>query len=175
MTDSLGLIKLLPTVGDSPNFNMDEWFQQLCYGVMVGYVHDDLINEDMVLAALKTPNGINAFSSIPQRLKIEENYIKYFNIQPNLISLIPDDEKTYNICMAAVKLNGDNLQYVPHNIMNDEICTEAIITSENAFKYIPEHLRTENICLAATIEYVTKSLAIPDKFKSVIINKLNNK
>ena len=175
MTESLRIVKLLPTLGTVSNFNIDEWFQQLCYGIMVGYVHDDLINEDMIIAALKTQNGINAFSSIPLKFKTEDYYIKFFNIHPKLISLIPDNEKTYNVCMAAVKLNGENLQYVPHNIMNDELCTEAIITSENAFKYIPEHLRTENICLAATIEYVTKSMAIPDKFKSVIINKLNNK
>jgi hypothetical protein len=67
-----------------------------------------------------------------------------------LLSSIPEEEKTYENCLYAVKhCHGQNLQYVPMQFRTEALCWEAIKRSGQNIDYVPEELRTYELYLEA--------------------------
>jgi len=65
---------------------------------------------------------------------------------------IPENLKTPEWCLMAVKKNGNNLKYVPENLKTEEMCLIAVKANSFNLKYVPENLKTEEakwLCLAA--------------------------
>lgn len=55
---------------------------------------------------------------------------------------------TEEICLEAVKRNGEALQLVPYHLRTEQICLEAVKQNEWSIRYVPERLVTEEMCLA---------------------------
>ena len=56
---------------------------------------------------------------------------------------IPSEELTTEICMGAVKMDGENLMYVPIKYRTFEICMEAVRQSGWAWGYLPKEYQNE--------------------------------
>ena len=75
---------------------------------------------------------------------------------------------SYEICLEAVKQNGDALRYVPEELKTSEICLAAVEQDGWALLYVPEDLKTSEICLTAVkqdgmaLEHVPKDLKTPE-------------
>jgi hypothetical protein len=69
-------------------------------------------------------------------------------------------EQTEDICLAAVKQNGDSLRYVREQ--TEDICLAAVKQNGYSLRYVRE--QTEDICLAAvkqngdSLQYVRESM-----------------
>ncbi|GHV85216.1 hypothetical protein AGMMS50230_08240 [Spirochaetia bacterium] len=82
---------------------------------------------------------------------------KYFLLQRAVLSdwrklkSVPEELKTAELCLDAVDLNGDALQYVPEELKTAELCLDAVrgSGSGNALRYVPEELKTAELCLVA--------------------------
>ncbi len=61
---------------------------------------------------------------------------------------VPEHLKTERICLEAVKQNGYALQFVPEHLITEQVCLEAVKQNEWSIRYVPEHLVTEEMCLA---------------------------
>lgn len=51
---------------------------------------------------------------------------------------VPDEEKTYDICSAAVKQNGMALQFVPEDMRDTGICYGAVYNDSDALQFVPK-------------------------------------
>jgi hypothetical protein len=77
---------------------------------------------------------------------------------------VPDEIKTPELCIAAVKQNGFALEFVPKDLMTTEVCLAAVYRYGCALEYVPESLKSAEMCLAAirqnalALEYVPENL-----------------
>ncbi len=74
------------------------------------------------------------------------DYITLLNETPEGLHLIPRDQKTYDVCLYAVRKCGFNLYEVPSRHRTYEVCLEAIKNSDGI---VPEEHRTYELCLIA--------------------------
>ena len=98
----------------------------------------------------KNLNLKNRFKGIYEKfaesvLKKEENLS---NERINLESL-DIEERTYEMCLDAVKQNSDSLYHVPPKFRTPELYLAAVEQNGEALKDVPLGLRTEDLCLAA--------------------------
>ena len=77
---------------------------------------------------------------------------------------VPEDKKTYEVILAAVKNDGTALQYVPSFKKSYEIINKAVESNGLALKYVPKKMQNIYICMTAiendgrALEYVAKRL-----------------
>lgn len=92
--------------------------------------------------------------------------MEYVLLDENPLNLRKFAEKSYALCLYAVKLNGLALQFVPEYFQSDEICIEALRENPRAFKYCK--CRSENVLRYAVRRYwknikrMTKAEQTPD-------------
>ena len=65
--------------------------------------------------------------------ELEEGWI-YLNI-------VPENNRTYELCMEAIKNHGNALQFVPEHHKTYELCWEAVKNKESALQWVPEQLK----------------------------------
>ena len=53
----------------------------------------------------------------------------------------PDELKTTELCLEAVKEKGLALKHVPEALKTEALCLEAVQHSGSALKYVPEALK----------------------------------
>ena len=88
---------------------------------------------------------------IPSEIKTYDLCEYAVNKLSDAIEFVPDIFKTPNICSIAVRRNGSLLEFVPDKLKSQELCELAIRCPyhyngiNNGLKYIPNHLKNENI------------------------------
>lgn len=65
------------------------------------------------------------------------------------LEYVPEDKKTYEMCFEAAKRNGDALRFVPQEHIKEELIMAAVKHSGMALQYIPDKMRTREVCLIA--------------------------
>ncbi|MEK7070348.1 MAG: DUF4116 domain-containing protein [Patescibacteria group bacterium] len=74
------------------------------------------------------------------------------------------NEKTPELCLAAVKRSDGALQFVPEPMKTAKICLIAVRQNGHALRFVPHHLKTSKICIAAVrstwraLEYVPRTM-----------------
>jgi hypothetical protein len=80
------------------------------------------------------------------------------------LNYIPSIYLTYELCLEAVKHNGENFKHVPYNFTSYEMCLTAVENRGSMLNYVPKELRTTEICNKAVknyggaLEYVPKKV-----------------
>ena len=59
------------------------------------------------------------------------------------LEYVPEDKRSPEICLAAVKQDGHALAFVPEDKRSPEICLAAVTQNEYALCYVPDHLKSE--------------------------------
>lgn len=54
---------------------------------------------------------------------------------------MPDDLKTTEVCLAAVRQSGRDLRFVPDALKTAEICAEAVRQNRWVLEFVPEALK----------------------------------
>jgi hypothetical protein len=79
----------------------------------------------------------------------EEEWLALVGYEGNRLRYVPEESKTYKLCLAAVKHTGPTITYVPRDHMTPELCLAAVQQSGIVLRSIPNELKTPEICLAA--------------------------
>jgi hypothetical protein len=78
----------------------------------------------------------------------------------------PDEFKTTEICLEAVKVRSWELKHVPEQLKTMELCLEAVKVNGWTLKYVPEKLKTTELCLIAVIQKKDDFIDLEDIFDS---------
>ena len=65
------------------------------------------------------------------------------------LELVAREQRTPDICLAAVKKNGNNIIYVPEDLRTPEICSLAVNHNGDNLNIVPEKYKTPELCLKA--------------------------
>lgn len=92
------------------------------------------------------------------------------------LNQIPTQYITYDIALNAVWENGNDIKYVPKDLIDERICVTALnsdASSKEVFLNIPNEFRNnENINLLAVEKYWLNIREIPEEFLTLDICKL---
>lgn len=90
------------------------------------------------------------------------DYIKA--LEQNRITLrrIPPDDRTHDICLAAVKQNGFALGHVPPDRITHDICLAAVKQNGMSLQDVPPDRITPEICLEAVKQNGRALTVVPD-------------
>ena len=92
----------------------------------------------------------------------------------NALNSVPVNHKTYEICLAAVKSNPDcSLSYVPEIHKTYELCLEGVKQNGNMLYGVPENHKTYELCLEAVKNNYGVFRDLPEQFKSKIQSYLD--
>jgi len=80
---------------------------------------------------------------------VEESDFERVSRNGCALKSIPENERTNDLCLAAVRENGLALASVPKAKRTYEICLEACRNDGNAVYYVPARYRSRELCLAA--------------------------
>lgn len=76
-----------------------------------------------------------------------------------------ESEITYDMCLAAVEMDGRAIESVPAKHLNEELCMLACKTYGYAIKLVPDELKTQELCDLAAKTAESAYYYIPDRFK----------
>jgi len=62
---------------------------------------------------------------------------------PKSFNAVPEELKSFEFCLAAVKQNGRMLEYVPDSLKTEAMCLVAFNETARALKYVPENLKVK--------------------------------
>lgn len=78
-----------------------------------------------------------------------------------ILSETPEEERTEELCLKAVKEYGFAIRWVPKDKRTKEICLEALRSYAEAVFYVPEEMRTEELYLKAVQEHGPDLSSVP--------------
>jgi len=65
---------------------------------------------------------------------------------------LPEEFKTHEVYVYAVRENGYALEFIPDEFKTAELCMEAVKSRSFALKFVPEELKTADLCFEAVKE-----------------------
>lgn len=101
------------------------------------------------------------------------------------MAFMPEEFKTAEVCLEAVKQSGTNLIFVPEALKTAELCTEAVKQDGGALEYVPETLKTAELCIEAikqiggALEYMPENIKtiykkfVPEYFQKEYVNLID--
>ena len=111
-------------------------------------------------------NNDNAFEDIPDELKTAEMCLKAVKKDAYTFFYVPENFITEEMCFRAVKKGISMLQHIPEKFKSKELCLEAVKYSSDALNYVPDELKTPELCLKA-VKYSGDALNyVPDELKT---------
>lgn len=63
------------------------------------------------------------------------------------------EQKTAEVCLAAVKQNGSGLEFIEADLQTQDLCLVAVKRNATALQYVAADLQTREICLAAVRQW----------------------
>ena len=144
-------------------------------GFLLRYVPERLRTKDICMIAVKSGND-GLLKNVPSNVLDAEiclTWLKHVKRVVQPLKQIPKSLWNYDICLAAVKIDGDELGRIPKEYIDGAMCLAAvretaaaaknipaeIFTKEMAelvvsdsgvwFEYIPKRLLTEELCILA--------------------------
>jgi len=111
--------------------------------------------------------GVFGYETLQNNL---EYYKHLYNVSHNYNTLntVPEKFKTYEIYLAAIKLNGLNLYDVVKekpDIIDEKMCLEAVKKNASALDYVPDKFKSLDVCIEAVKNYHKAIRYVPDDIK----------
>jgi len=138
-------------------------------GSELQYVPDKLKTESpkefgaICLEAVKNKNSpwLYPIQYVPENLRTAEVCLEAVKVSGGALQYVPENLRTAELCLEAVN-NGNLLLDVPENLITEEMCLEVVRKqntpgTESYIKYVPEKFRTVEVCVEAVKHYVTVS------------------
>ena len=86
--------------------------------------------------------------------------------QDNALYRVSKENRTMEMCLAAVKKNGLALNHVPKGLKTIEMCFIAVQNDGGALRYVPKKLKTIDNCLAAVQTHGYMLEYVPDELRT---------
>jgi hypothetical protein len=95
---------------------------------------DEVLSDDMLISSgrRKASHRESIFDYLPDTLKTEEFYLCCVRINGAYLQDVPEHLRSYELCLEAVKNNGNALEFVDANMLSTEEYKEICgISGEN--------------------------------------------
>jgi hypothetical protein len=109
---------------------------------------------------LMIAKSLNFAHHIPKHMFNENLYLEIVKINSGYLSQIPEDKRTYEICLEAVKNCGSILSEISRQ--TNELCLEAVKKYGSALAYV--HDKTFEICMEAIKQNPEALRFVPQEF-----------
>ncbi|MGN7940960.1 DUF4116 domain-containing protein [Virgibacillus sp. 6R] len=116
----------------------------------IKYVSRKVMTPDICMEAVRNDGTIIAYSTyIPDEFRTKELYLEAIKQNGEALKYVPDKYKSESICKIAIMQNGLALEFVPKNILSEELFVLAVEQNGLALEYVPSKNKTKKICNAA--------------------------
>jgi len=85
----------------------------------------------------------------------EEEIISFLNIYPKVLRFVPLEFQSVELCLEFVRKNGLVLEYVINKTY--DICLTAVKNSGNAIRFVPENFHTVELCMSNLIVHIDEN------------------
>ena len=134
-------------------------------GTNLEYVPMKLRTKELCKAAVQQYPWM--FEKVPDAVKDYDFCRWAVSIADNLgrenFKYVPDQFKTPELCMIAVKKDGRMLEHIPSSLITEEMCIAAITTTHAAVQLVPDSLLTEDMCILALGKWPKEFLYLPER------------
>jgi hypothetical protein len=103
---------------------------------------------------------------VPENLKTVELCLEAVKWYSSNLECVPEKLRTAEFYLEAVKQDGYALEYVPNNLKTLELCLDAVRQNGYALKYVPNNLKTLELCLEAVKQDSDALEFVPMNFKT---------
>lgn len=123
--------------------NIEERTEDLCWlavrycGCALEWVPQQFKTAELCDLAIRTSS--EGLLHIPEEFKTPELYLKAMQYWGDLKN-VPENMKTYKICLAGVSHCGKNLEFVPTDIIDDLMYFIAVKHDKLNLRFVPEKL-----------------------------------
>jgi hypothetical protein len=113
---------------------------------------------------LKSINGY--YIAISKKIKNPEFCLAAVRVAGYMLEFIPEKLKTFEVCLAAIENYPLMLALILEKSKTWELCLAAVKNNGTALIYVPERLRTTEICLAAVKSNILALNFVPEKLRT---------
>ncbi len=118
-------------------------------GLALQYVPEGLRSHEICLAAVtRDENALMALRYVPAEFRDREIYEAVMK-EVGTLRCVPESDLCRELCLAAVRHRGWDLENVPKYLRDSEMCLAAVMEDGKALRYVPEELRDEEMYLEA--------------------------
>ncbi len=98
--------------------------------------------------------------NVMDHIRFDNAYVAKITVTDHgdVLCHVPDEHKTYELCLIAVSQCCNALQCVPEKHKTYELCLIAVTNNGTALRYVPEIHRTPELCLAAITKNGTRKI-----------------
>jgi hypothetical protein len=130
--------------------------------------------EDIFLFLISKNFSNAIFEAIPESRLSEKICIAalYAVDRPSDLYRLPVQARTYRVCLTAVQLDGENINFVPREILDKAICAAAVAKTGRSLSRVPMHFRTPEICEIAVRQDGGALLAVPKPQRNLALCEL---
>ncbi len=138
----------------------------------------DLINrkeglERIIKRNVKTVkySGLDDFYCTPDNLKTPELCLTAVKKDWHNLEAVPENLRTTEICLAAILHSLDGLEFamsrnlVPKDLITPEFCRTFATSCGSALRWVPENLKTVELCFEAVKAYPYNGNWVPENMK----------
>ena len=111
--------------------------------INIKYIPENILNKEMCNIAIS--KNYKAFEYIPDKFIDKDMILKIIqDSKGKYFDSLPEKFKDLEICTITVKLNNNNLEYVPLEIKDYNFCFNNLNIYSEAIKYVPEEFIDTN-------------------------------
>ncbi|VBB18926.1 hypothetical protein YASMINEVIRUS_1458 [Yasminevirus sp. GU-2018] len=136
---------------------------------IIDYIVNKLIN--MISNGTSENEVFEYINNLPSHFRkapeLEEVYLCLLSRDVNLFEKIPEDCRTYNVCLFVAKNDSDAYSKLKDECVSYEILKETVKTNVNAYAEMPEEYRSKEISENAFARDVNMYVHMPDAHKNV--------
>ncbi|OUA84528.1 hypothetical protein BK706_25705 [Bacillus thuringiensis serovar leesis] len=133
----------------------------------IKYVSKKIMTDDICIEAVRNNGIIIAYSTyIPDEFRTKELYLEAIKQNGKALKYVPDKYKSEGFCKIAIMQNGLALEFVPKNILSKELFVLAVEQNGLSLEYVPSKNRSKALCDAAVNNNVLALEHVPNRYKT---------
>lgn len=133
----------------------------------IKYVSRKIMTDDICIEAVRNNGTIIAYSTyIPDEFRTKNLYLEAIKQNGKALEYVPDKYKSEGSCKIAIKQNGLALKFVPENILSKELFVLAVEQNGLSLEYVPSKNRSKELCNAAVNNNVLALEHVPNRYKT---------
>lgn len=133
----------------------------------IKYVSKKIMTDDICIEAVRNNGTIIAYSTyIPDEFRTKELYLEAIKQNGKALKYVPDKYKSEEFCKIAIMQSGLALEFVPKNILSKELFVLAVEQNGLSLEYVPIKNRSKELCNAAVNNNVLALEHVPNRYKT---------
>ena len=127
------------------------------------------------MEGIKSKNGYILLSSLPKEERTYEICYETIKLSKMELKYVPNNYKTNDLIKLMKHFNGV-IKFIPYKLKTYEMCLDAVERNEHDLQYVPRKFKTKELCINAVkyskyaLRYVPKKILTKEYFEILNIN-----